>query len=304
MTWAERFWNLLTQDLGLKAISIVIAVVLWIVVLGSRPVEVTKEVPIEIITAPELMVSNEVPDRVSFRLSGPKAFLRAIRDRREEAIRVDLTGNRQSVVNYKFFSDNIRLPIGVKVLSVNPPSIVARLETVRRKEVPVRLEFRGAPKDGLQIVRSEPRPPTVRIKGPESKIESVREVRSLPIELGDLTSTGEFSIRIDDDSGRFALEGVDPHAYVELATAGGSYRIRNVDIKVLTAFSFKTDPGQLTVLVKGRAPDQTLDRRKIYGLIDLRGKPKGKYRETVKMVIPTDMTLIKTQPDTVNVTVF
>ena len=42
--------------------------------MGSRKVDVTKEVPLELITPPDLMPSNEIPDKIAFRLSGPKAF--------------------------------------------------------------------------------------------------------------------------------------------------------------------------------------------------------------------------------------
>lgn len=90
------------DHLGTKFISVGVAVVLWFVVLGSRNVEETKEIPIEIETSADLVASNEVVDRVAFRLSGPKAFLRAVLDRREEPIRVNLKGAKSGLVTYRF----------------------------------------------------------------------------------------------------------------------------------------------------------------------------------------------------------
>ena len=43
----DRIWTALTSNLATKLISLAIAIVLWIVVLGSRNVEVTKEIPLE-----------------------------------------------------------------------------------------------------------------------------------------------------------------------------------------------------------------------------------------------------------------
>ena len=80
-----------SQNMSLKLLSFLIACVLWFAVLGSRNVEVTKEIPVEIITSPDLMVANDVPDKVVFRMSGPKAFLRNILNRKEEPIRVNFT---------------------------------------------------------------------------------------------------------------------------------------------------------------------------------------------------------------------
>lgn len=137
-TLLENLWDLLTANIGTKLISVVIAIVLWFVVLGSRNVEATKDIPLEVVTPSELVVSNDLPDKISFRLSGPKAFLRSVLDRREEPVRVNLAGAKAGLVTYRFFSDNIRVPIGVKVLSINPTAILIKLETVKHKEVPVR----------------------------------------------------------------------------------------------------------------------------------------------------------------------
>jgi hypothetical protein len=43
----EKLWSAISTNLGTKIVSIVIAIVLWVVVLGSRSVEATKEIPLE-----------------------------------------------------------------------------------------------------------------------------------------------------------------------------------------------------------------------------------------------------------------
>src|SRR3954471_21675607 len=97
-TFPERLWALVSANFGTKMVSIVIAVVLWGIVLGSRNVEVTKEIPLEVITQGDIVPANEIPDRIAFRLSGPKAFLRNILDRREDPIRVNLSGAKPTLV--------------------------------------------------------------------------------------------------------------------------------------------------------------------------------------------------------------
>src|SRR4051812_18331800 len=166
----DRFLNLASANLGTKVISVMIAIVLWIIVLGSRNVEVVKEVPLEVITATDVVASNEVPEKIQFRLSGPKAFLRAVSDRREDPIRVNLSSAKPGhLVTYNFFSNSIRVPIGVKVLSINPAALLVKLEYVKKRDVPVRLETRGALPDGFRLAKSEIKPPTVKIKGAESR---------------------------------------------------------------------------------------------------------------------------------------
>ena len=75
----DRFWGILSSNLGTKLISVAIAIVLWVIVLGSRNVEVTKEIPLEVITPADIVPANDIPDHIAFRLSGPMIFVKIAR---------------------------------------------------------------------------------------------------------------------------------------------------------------------------------------------------------------------------------
>src|SRR6185295_1704684 len=149
------------------------------------------EIPLEVITPADIVPSNEIPDRIAFRLSGPKAFLRSILDRREEPIRVNLSGAKPALVTYRFFTDNIRIPIDVKVLSINPTAILIKLEYLKRRDVPVRLEIRGNPPEGYRIVKADLKPEVVRIKGAESRVDGITEISTIPIDVSNLKESVE-----------------------------------------------------------------------------------------------------------------
>jgi YbbR domain-containing protein len=306
----ERLWlsfsSMLTVNIGTKLISIAIAIILWFVVLGSRNVEVTKEIPLEVITPSDIVASNEIPDRVSFRLSGPKVFLRTVLDRHDEPIRVNLAGAKPGLVTYRFFSDNIRVPIGVKVMSINPTAILIKLEYVKRREVPARVTLQGVPPDGMRVVRTELRPATVRIKGPESKVDGVNEISTLPVDLSAFKQTTEKEVALDLSRFGVQLDGPAPHLYVEMEPMAANYRIKNVDVRVLTSYKAKVDESTVNVLVRADAPMlKSLDRSNVYAVVDLRGKPKGKYNdEPVRINLPDAVSIIKVVPSKVNVTLY
>src|SRR5262249_16481360 len=131
----NSFWRMATQNLSTKLVSVAGAVLLWIVVIGSRNVEVTKEIPLSVTVPPEFALVGDVPDRVSFRLSGPKAFLRTLLDRKEDPIRVQLAVSRPGPVVHRFYSDALRLPIGVRIVSILPPQLSLFVEPMKKKEV-------------------------------------------------------------------------------------------------------------------------------------------------------------------------
>jgi YbbR domain-containing protein len=305
----ESFWRILTplvsSNLGTKVVSVIIAAVLWFVVLGSRNVEVTKEIPLELITPAEVVPANDIPEKISFRLSGPKAFLRAILDRREDPIRVNLSGAKPGLVTYRFFSDNIRLPIGVKVQSISPTAILIKLENQKRRDVPVRVELRGIPPEGYRITRTEVTPPVIRIKGAETRVDAVTEIATVPIDVSTLRETMDREVPLEIARHNVQVDGPLPRVLVEVDATAANYRIRNVEVRVLTNHKYTIDRSTVTVLVRAAPKDiKSLDKRQVYAVVDLRGRPKGKYTEPVKVQLPDNVGLDRVTPETVSVSLY
>ncbi len=298
-------WSLLTLNIGTKLVSIGIALVLWVVVLGSRNVEVTKEIPLEIITPADVVASNEIPDHIAFRLSGPKAFLRTILDRHEEPIRVNLAGAKPGLVTYRFFSDNIRVPIGVKVLSINPTAILIKLEYIKRREVPVHIALEGTPPDGFRVVRTEVSPSLVKLKGAESVMSSIVDVSTMPIDITGSRRSISRQMALDLSRLKVQMEGPEPKVFVEIAPMTANFRIKNIDVHVLSTHKVRFSEKTVTVMVRADAQSiQELDHKNVYASVDLRGKPKGSYTEDVKVTLPDDVGLVKVVPQKVKVTLY
>jgi YbbR domain-containing protein len=304
-SWQEQLWSALTSNLGTKLISVAIAIVLWMIVLGSRNVEATKEVPLEIITPSDLMPANEVPDRIAFRLSGPKAFLRAVLDRREEPIRVNLAGAKPGLVTYRFFSDNIRVPIGVKVLSINPTSVLIKLESMKRREVPMRLELRGAVPEGFRIAKAEIKPEKIRLKGPESRLDSIGELPMVPVDVSGTYQSFEREVQLDLSRYNVQLDGPLPRVSIKIEPKSANFRIKNVDVRVVAGHKYRLNEKTVSVLVRADPKDlKALSPGKVFGVVDLSGKPKGQYAEPVRVTLPEGVGLVKVVPEKVHVTLY
>jgi YbbR domain-containing protein len=301
----DKIWDLLTSNLGTKFVSVVIALVLWTVVLGSRNVEVVKEVPLDVVTSPDMMVSSDVPERIAFKLSGPKAFLRAILDRREEPVHINLVGAKPGTVTYRFFSDNIRLPIGVKVVAISPPTVIVRLEPIKHRDLPIKVEIRGKPAEGYRIIKTEISPDFAKLKGPESKIENISEVKTIPIDITEMKETLQKEAPLDITRYGLILDGPSPVLTVQIEPSIANFRLKNVDIRVTATMNYKVEPKTVTVLVNTSQADiKKLNRSKIYATIDLRGKAKGTYKETVKVILPKNVSMVKVIPEQVDVTLY
>jgi len=301
--------NRLTQfffaNFGTKIISVIVAIVLWVIVLGSRVVEVTKEVPLEILTSSEVIASNDIPEKIAFKLSGPKAFLRTIFDRREDPIRINLTGEKAGLVTRRFFSDNIRVPIGVKVQGITPAAILIKLEPVKKRDVPVRFETRGTVPEGYKVEKVSLVPEVITIKGAESKVESITEIIAQPIDVQGLRQSLTREVAIDLNRYGVQVDGALPKANIEVAAVSANFRLRNVEIKIMSSGQAKADEKTVTVWV--RADNKTiklLDRGQVQAWVDVRGKAKGTHTERIKVKLPNEVGLVKLQPEMLKVTVY
>lgn len=297
----------ITNQFGMKILSLAVAVVLWTVVLGSRNVEITKEVPIEILLPEQMVVANDVPATVSFRLKGPKAFLRSILEREEPSIKVDLMNSKPGLVTYRFRTEQMKVPIGVQVEGLTPASLLIRIENVRFKTVPIKLELQGAPPAGLELVRAEIAPTSTKIRGARSKVKNVTEVLTRPIDLS--TATESFETELALDVAGMGIEVVDEEsvtARLEFKKVAPNFRIDGVPVMVKSDRRAKVEPDIVSLLVWADDPEllKGLGPEQVTTSVDLSGKARGTYEVKPQWTVPQGIKVIRMEPQEIKVTLF
>ncbi len=298
----EALRDNLTTNLVTKIVSLLIAVVLWFVVLGSRNAEVSKEIPLQIVTSEKVVPANDLPDRIAFKLSGPKAFLRTILDRRESPIRVDLTRAKPGVVTYRFFADNIRVPIGVKVQSINPAKVKIRLERVRKRRVPIRIELQGVLPEGYKIVSKTVKPKNIELRGAKSRVGRVRSVPTKPIDITYLKRPTEKEVSISLPSSGVHADSVNPVVFLDVRAVTANYRMKKIKLSVKSNLRARFRPRSVTAFLRvDSAQLGKLSPGQFSAEIDLMGKKKGKYTRKVRVNIPEEVGLVKVIPEKVTV---
>ncbi len=295
----------LFQNIGWKLLSLLVAFGLWFVVMSSTNIEITKEVAVEIETPKDLVVASEVPDRVAFRLSGSKFFLRTVANSLD-TIRVDLTRAKAGPAYFRFDRESIHLPIGVRVLSISPTSIQPVLEPVERKSVPVELHFVNKLPPGYRILKSAAVPPRVKLVGPGKSLAKIFNLRSEPIDLSEIPVglKWDLPIVLDDPKVKFE-EAEEPKVLVELEPTGSNFRVGGVPIVVEgrpKKFEISADKVALFVscrpeLLKGLTP------AKVKAWVKVPSSKPGAYDLPVEVELPDGVKLVKTVPQKVQVKV-
>jgi hypothetical protein len=191
---------LLAGNLGLKALSLVLAGLLWFVIAGETASEMGLRVPLELQNIPrDLELTGDAVDAVEVRVRASAGVIRAL-DPGDVAAQIDLAGAREGERIVHLTADSIRVPFGVRVVKIAPAILTLNFERTLQKVVQVRPRLIGRPAGGYEVVEIASEPAEVRIAGPKSRVQEIESAFTEPLFLDAAhdTVTEEVSLGLED----------------------------------------------------------------------------------------------------------
>lgn len=231
---ALRRWlrSAMFDNLGLKFLSMVLAVTVFLLVNTDKDREITVLIGVSY-TLPEdkVLVSDRIDD-VRVTLKGSWRRLRKFDPREVDRINLDL--RRASSGEVAISNDMIHVPSGVTITSISPRYVRVAFDKRLDKIVEVTPAVTGRPQHGYVVDEIKPVPPTLRLRGGEAMLAAVTAVR-----------THEISLEGRTDTFVTETEAVPPDG----AEVVGSPRI-SVQVRIDEQLVTKKFPG-LPLVVKG-----------------------------------------------------
>jgi YbbR domain-containing protein len=156
--------RLASRNLGLKVVALALAVAAWWFVAGESKVLVSFTVPLEIRSVPKGLTMTNKPERqVEVRLSGPSSLLSGMRPT-EITAGVDLSAARAGRQYFTLDDRAVKVPSGIKVQRIFPPSIEVILDRTERRTVPVSARIGGGAAVRRRVANVEIDPPSVEVE--------------------------------------------------------------------------------------------------------------------------------------------
>ena len=249
---AEWLREIFLEDLGLKLLALVIAVGLWFVGTGLRaPATVRmRGVPLEFIRPEQMEISNDAAEEVAVTLEGSQGRLAEINARNLVA-RADITQLRPGERVVRLTAQNVTmdLPVGVRVVGIEPRSVTLRLEPVVEREVEVEAKFEGSPPPGYVRGQVQITPPRVRVRGPESHVLAVEKAHTDTISLEGQRES--LLTRTDVDTADRKVVPLDSVVTVRVEIAEERAEKRFADITVVSAVGGQPQPATAAVTLRG-----------------------------------------------------
>ncbi|HEY6880545.1 MAG TPA: CdaR family protein [Polyangiales bacterium] len=192
-TIGQRLRRALTDNLGLKLFSLMVAIALFTVVHGSEAGQRSLYVPVVAMLPPEStgnILVGELPDKVKVTLSGSRSVVNSIHE--IDPVQIDLT---RAPRTYTFEPSLFGLPAGIDV-QATPAALTLDWEPRQEAKLPVRLQLSGTPAPSLELVgKPLVSPARVMVKGPRSSIEAMSELPTDLLPLANL-SAGTHRVRV------------------------------------------------------------------------------------------------------------
>lgn len=237
---------------GLKLLSVVVAVLLWMVVTGDPIVERSMRIGLELQRTPAgLELVGSVPDNVAVRVRGAASRLSGLGPGDLSAV-VDLDGVKAGRRLFPLAPTQVTAPFGVDVLQVTPPSLPLTFEATASAMLPVRPRVEGTPVPGHSVTNVSVTPSQVRIEGPESVVRGMTEVSTEPVSIERATSLVREAVTLDASDAALRLSGGATAVVTITISADTTERtFTGVPILLRGGVSGRLTPGEASVTIQG-----------------------------------------------------
>jgi YbbR domain-containing protein len=294
------------RHLGLKALSVVLALLLWMIVSGEETVERGLRVPLELQQVPAgLELTGEVPATVDVRVRGASGTLSRVSTGDVVAV-LDLRNARSGRRLFPLTPKDVRVPFGVEIVQVQPSALAMAFEPSASRRVPVMPAVDGRPAPGYVVGSLEADPKTVEVIGPESAVRRATEAltEAVPVSgarerVQQTVTLGliDPSLRLKNAETATVTVQIVP-APLERSLHGRPVHLRNVapnlEAQAIPSAVGLTLRGSREALARVEADDMV-------AYVDLAGLGPGQYSLTVHADSSPEVGVTRIEPSSVQV---
>ena len=296
------------RNLGLKAVAVGTATLLWVAVGGEKIVERSLQAPLELQNPPStLMIVGGAPSTVDVRVRGTSTSLGRLVPGDLRAI-LDISDAKSGRNLFPIGPDLVSSPFGVEVSYAGPETVAIVFERQVSREVPVRPDVEGEPAPGYEVRRVTVEPARVEVIGPESAVRDLAEATTEPVRLR--SSAGEVretvAIAILDSAARLRT-AQNALVTVEIQPVTTERTVVAVPVRMQQLRArqrAQSSPPSVSVTVRGDAEAlQKLGVGDVEASVDLTGLGTGRYTLPVRVGTSRQFGVVRVDPPQVQVTI-
>jgi YbbR domain-containing protein len=295
----------LYQNLGLRIISLLLAIGLWIFVNAGQHSSVQAfNIPVNYRGLPPgFVITNDHPDFIRIQISGPQTLLSLV-DPGRLGLKLDLGAVGVGQSSFKIGLESFNVPRGTAVTSISPSQIVLDLDKIVTRDLAVHVVTVGAPADGYRLGLIETIPPRVQARAPSRELATLETVETEAVDVAGLTTEAERVAAITTAGPLMRIEPAEVMVKVAIAPVIATKDFHAVPVTARDIpFTSKLQPTHINLAVRGaRLELSKLDLSRA-AFVDGDGMLPGTYNTPVQVQLPKGVELLHLWPDKVRITI-
>lgn len=299
------------KNLPLKIISLILAISFWMIIITSQqtPFQFAEELDIKAFNLSErLSIVTPLP-KVKIKIVTNKENLAKLTKQNFEAY-IDLRNIKDGkhVLNVSVAP---KTP-NVTVASISPSQVTVDIENIAQKPVPIAVSAKGSPADGYKIEKLEPHANRAQIKGAESLVKKISEVKAIAYLEGteDLNFQKEIILQAFDSAGAEIKEiSIEPRTIK--MDVGISQTIQQKSIAIKANISSAPKNGSIEkITVEPPEIEVKGDKKSLEGIeyietmpIDAADFAAGSIEKNIQLNMPKGVSLADESKNRIKVTI-
>ncbi len=278
----------------------------------TEPVETDLLIPVDFSNVPDNMILTDFhTDKIEIKIQAAEKLIELISKENIRypvdlytALELDPAGASDSIEPgaYLIPMEKKRISINraIKILNIKPSYLSVQLEKKITKTFKVNIPYKGQPAKGYIALEAVINPSNVELTGAAPFINSIKQLKTKPIDLANTRKTFKKSMPLDLENPSLIFS-TDHIIAIEIPIHQQliSKTIENIPIEIYNCpNSANIEPSLVTIEVKG--PFETLNNKEIieqiYSFIDMKDLNSGIYARHVYINVPVGLIMTNAVP--------
>jgi YbbR domain-containing protein len=192
MPSSSFFHRIFVHNLGLKLVSLLLAIGLWTVVARDPIAEVEMKVPIEFHNLPDnLEIDSASFTEAQIRVRGPERVIHRLQAADLHA-EIDLASVRPGERTFDLTGRQVRVPQDLEVVQIIPGQFHLSFDNRETRTVEVRPRVTGNFASGMRVKQVIADPSSIMITGPRRRVDAVEDATTDPVDISGAMTRASF----------------------------------------------------------------------------------------------------------------
>jgi hypothetical protein len=256
--WREAVRSAFFDNLGLKILSLLVALGFYAFIHGAENAQRTFRVSVVSVMPAESanrQIMTQVPTEVAVTLRGSRTNLDDLRADDLGSLQLDLQSGRDNRIDLD--PSMFHVPPGLTVEQIYPQSIELRWDDVVDRQIPIQIARTGDPAPGFSV-KGTPRvePQVVSARGPRTVVDVMQFARAAPFDVTGLTEgSHRRPLALDKPPKLVTYDVENVVATVDIARELITKRFEKMKVEVVGVARATTQPAVVSVEIKGTPED-------------------------------------------------